>query len=418
MSERLYLTLKSIAGTFDFCMACMVVELGMCVIVSFFILEAVLVMRRTILKDNVFAKGMLWSVLALVPFVGKLKLFYTNIYVGRPFIMWLTLCNKIRAVRYVYVLGMLISALWMVHENRVVGKVVSAAGTWKYRGDTLYISELAISPFVTGVISPKIVLPEMIIEKLDINELDTVILHEKTHIRLKHLWVYAIWNVVCCLLWPNVCLFLSTARLKEDMEDICDKVTIKRSGIEALEYGRLIIKSASLISTEINALPAAFNGEESFQAAKRRIMRIRDYVPYKIRKTVMLGSFFVCFLVVAFALVKTGSYPKYTELKEISLLDKNFNIVKTGTAEELSEVLMIYDKEIIVNNDAIMEIYPDINCDDWFCYISWGGFMKFPGAGGGGNAAWIEELSEGDVTSIPYTDMGEDIFVKIAKWLF
>ena len=418
MSEQLYLTLKSIAGTFDFCMACMVIELGMCVIVSFFALEAVLIIRRTILKDKVFAKGMLWSVLVLVPFVGKLKLFYSNIYVGRPFVMWLALCNKIRAVRYVYVLGMLISALWIVHGNRAVGRVVSAARAWKHRGDTLYISELTISPFVTGVISPKIVLPEILIEKLDVNELDTIILHEKTHIRLKHLWIYSIWNVLCCLLWPNVCLLLSTARLKEDMEDICDKVTIQRRGIEALEYGRLIIKSASLISTEINALPAAFNGEESFQAAKRRILRIRDYVPYKIRKTVMWGTVCVCLFVAAFTLVKVGSYPQYTELQEISLLDKNFNVVKRGTEEELSEVLAINDKEIIVSNDAIMEIYPDINCDDWFCYISWGGFIKFPGAGGGGNAAWIEELSEGDVTSISYTDTGEDIFVKIAKWLF
>lgn len=416
MSERLYLLLKGIAGALDFCMSIMVVQLGMCVIVSFVVLEIVLVLRRTLLKDRIFAKGMLWSVFLLVPFVGKLKLFYTNIYVGRPFIMWLMLCNKIKPVIYVYVLGMLVSVIRIARQNRAVRKVAHDTRKWRYKGDTLYISELTISPFATGILSPRIVLPGMLLDKLNVNELDMVILHEKTHIRLKHLWVYYLWNVLCCLLWPNICLFMSTSMLKEDMEDICDRVTIRRSGDCQMDYGRLIIKSAALINTEINALPATLNGEDSFQAAKRRIIRIRDYVPYRAWKAVVMCAFVVCGCLVSFTAIKAASYPRYTEFDEMTVLDKDFNIIKQAATDEFKGVVEIKASEVIVDNEKLREMYPDMEKDKGVCYISWGGFMKFPGAGGGGDMIWIDELSEGDKTVVPYESNGEDVFCKIVKW--
>lgn len=416
MSERLYLLLKGVANTLDFCLGIMVIRLGMCVIVSFALLEIVLVLRRTLLKDRIFAKGLLWSVFLLVPFVGKLKLFYTNIYAGRPFIMWLVLCNKVKPVVYVYVLGMAVSATRIVHQNRAVRKVASDTRRWQYKGDTLYISELTISPFATGILSPRIVLPEMLLDKLDVNELDMVILHEKTHIRLKHLWVYYLWNVLCCLLWPNICLFMSTPMLKEDMEDICDRVTIRRSGDCQMDYGRLIIKSAALIDMEINALPATLNGEESFQAAKRRIIRIRDYAPYRTWKAVAMCAIASCGCLVLFIAIRAASYPRYTEFDEITVMDKEFNIIKQAPSDELEGVVEIKDSEVIIDNGKLREMYPDMEKNDELCYISWGGFMKFPGAGGGGDMIWIDELSEGDKTVVQYESKGEDVLCKIAKW--
>ncbi|TGY98237.1 hypothetical protein E5329_00165 [Petralouisia muris] len=47
-----------------------------------------------------------------------------------------------------------------------------------------------------------------------------MILHEKIHIRLGHLWFYFLWDLLRCLLWPNPFLTLCTGYFRQDLEDI------------------------------------------------------------------------------------------------------------------------------------------------------------------------------------------------------
>ncbi len=49
--------------------------------------------------------------------------------------------------------------------------------------------------------------------------------------------------------------------LKEDMEDICDRVTIQKGGSTAYEYGQVLLKSVKLLKAEGVEISAAFAGE-------------------------------------------------------------------------------------------------------------------------------------------------------------
>lgn len=54
--------------------------------------------------------------------------------------------------------------------------------------------------FVIGVFKPRTVLPKVITEEYTEEELKSVLLHEKTHIKLGHLLIYFLWDVLRALL--------------------------------------------------------------------------------------------------------------------------------------------------------------------------------------------------------------------------
>ena len=65
-----------------------------------------------------------------------------------------------------------------------------------------------MTPFVYGIFRPKIIIPKYLIEQEgrtcqqdDLDELSTILLHEKTHIRQGHLILLAIWNIIRILFW-------------------------------------------------------------------------------------------------------------------------------------------------------------------------------------------------------------------------
>ena len=71
-------------------------------------------------------------------------------------------------------------------------------------GQQVYINELPVTPFATGLIHPRIVIPRIMKENFQTEELQIILLHERTHIHAGHLWFYAIWNMLWVILWPNL----------------------------------------------------------------------------------------------------------------------------------------------------------------------------------------------------------------------
>lgn len=63
-------------------------------------------------------------------------------------------------------------------------------------------------------------LPEVILQDYDRKELRTILLHEKTHIRLGHLWCYLLWDILRILLWLNPFLSTGMKYFREDMEEM------------------------------------------------------------------------------------------------------------------------------------------------------------------------------------------------------
>ncbi len=72
--------------------------------------------------------------------------------------------------------------------------------------------------------------------------------HEEIHIHLRHLWFYAFWDVLKIVFWFNPLIYICLPYFKRDMEDICDRVVIQKSGCKPYAYGKLLLKSMQLLA--------------------------------------------------------------------------------------------------------------------------------------------------------------------------
>ena len=62
----------------DFCAAYYATQLVRCAAFSFLLLGLVMLLRKMLFSRRTFIRGLLWSSFLLIPFLGKLKLFYEN----------------------------------------------------------------------------------------------------------------------------------------------------------------------------------------------------------------------------------------------------------------------------------------------------------------------------------------------------
>lgn len=73
-------------------------------------------------------------------------------------------------------------------------------------------------------------IPRRMEQEFTDDELRLVLLHEKVHIRSGHLWFYLVWDLCQMVLWINPLFILCRDFFLEDLENICDRITIQRSG--------------------------------------------------------------------------------------------------------------------------------------------------------------------------------------------
>ena len=123
-----------------------------------------------------------------------------------------------------------IAAVWLAGAAALL--LYSAISYWRLRRrvreavilrDNIYQSENAGSPFVLGIIQPKIYLPYSV----DSGALAYVIAHEQAHLRRgDHVWK-PLGFLLLTIHWFNPLLWLSYALLCRDIELACDEKVIK-----------------------------------------------------------------------------------------------------------------------------------------------------------------------------------------------
>jgi beta-lactamase regulating signal transducer with metallopeptidase domain len=135
--------------------------------------------------------------------------------------------------------------------------------------DNIFESEKIISPFVLGIIRPKIYLPM----SLDENERGYILMHEKIHIKRFDYLIKPFAFLILCFHWFNPLVWMSFVLMSNDMEMSCDERVLK-------EMGRNIKKdySNSLLALAthkklINGSPLAL-GESN---VKSRIKNVLNY---------------------------------------------------------------------------------------------------------------------------------------------
>lgn len=396
-----------------------VMLLGRAVTVSIILMLFILLLRKTIFKDAVFLKGMLWGLLLFAPFAGKLTWIYEKRFWFRLLFWWHEICARYGWFNLLYLAGMAAMGIYLLRQRRNLKRYIDGYRITRACGIQIYVSDTVVSPFTTGCLRPKIVMPEKMLEQLNEEELQTILLHEKVHIRLGHLWCYLLWDILRVLLWMNPMFTFCLKYFQADLEDICDRVTVQKSRQSAYGYGNLLLKSMQMLSGSGREIgpTAAFAGEKEYLLFKQRIKRIASYKPYNRGKLICLVVAGILLFVCVFAGIRSVSYPRYTLINEMKIHSHNGKETLLEDSSRLREIIHMDSCNVYVDTEGLQSMLQEIGREDEIVFLFWGGFYKIPGVGGGGNGVFVDLEEATGEQVIPYQDADKDIFIWLLKRL-
>ncbi|MBO5036333.1 MAG: hypothetical protein J6D42_04565 [Clostridia bacterium] len=147
-------------------------------------------------------------------------------------------------------------------KRKLVGSVMIDEG--------VYISDGIPSPFVVGLIFPKIYIPS----DLSDDEKEYIICHEKHHIRRHDNIIKAIAFVALCIHWFNPLVWIAFSLFVKDMEMSCDEAVIRKFGdnIKA-DYAQSLL-DFSIGKNAYSATPLAF-GEGNTETRIKNIAKFK-----------------------------------------------------------------------------------------------------------------------------------------------
>ena len=135
--------------------------------------------------------------------------------------------------------------------------------------DNIYQSDNVASPFVLGIIKPKIYLPF----HMDRQDLSHVVSHEQAHIRRRDHWWKPLGFLLLTIHWFNPLMWLAYVLLCRDVELACDEKVIKELDNEQrADYAQALVV-CSVNRRMIAACPLAF-GEVG---VKDRVKSVMNY---------------------------------------------------------------------------------------------------------------------------------------------
>ena len=158
--------------------------------------------------------------------------------------------------------------------------------------DNIYQSEAVVSPFVLGIIKPKIYIPF----NMKPEDIEHVISHETAHIKRKdHLWK-PLGFLILTFHWFNPLVWLGYVLLCRDIELACDEKVIKELNTDQrADYSEALL-SCSVNRRLISACPVAF-GEANVKNRVKSVLNYKKPAFWVILVAVILSVIVaVCFL--------------------------------------------------------------------------------------------------------------------------
>ncbi len=135
--------------------------------------------------------------------------------------------------------------------------------------ENIYLSAHLPTPFVMGIMNPKIYLPQSLSE----TERQYILLHEQTHIhRFDHVIKLASFFVLC-IHWFNPLVWLAFFLSGRDMEMSCDEAVIKKLGSDVKKEYSTSLLSLSMGHHIVGGIPLAFGEGDT----KSRIKNVLNY---------------------------------------------------------------------------------------------------------------------------------------------
>lgn len=190
--------------------------------------------------------------------------------IANPILSEMTVQNTVpkwsSIAAYVWIVGVLLMVAYAFLSYFKLGKKVKLSINLQ---ENVWICDEIGTPFVFGVLSPKIYLPSHMDEKW----LSSVLHHEQTHIRRYDHWWKLLGYLLLAVYWFNPLVWIAYALFGNDIEMACDESVIKDiDGKEKKNYSEALL-GCSISGKRRIACPLAF-GEDD---VKERIRFVLNY---------------------------------------------------------------------------------------------------------------------------------------------
>lgn len=152
---------------------------------------------------------------------------------------------------YIWILGMILLLTYSLISVFILKKQLKNAQLVE---NNIYEAENLKTPFVLGVIRPKIYLPA----GLKLEERKYILLHEQVHISRKDHIIKILAFLIVSIHWFNPLVWIAFVLMSNDMELSCDEQVLKRTGLEIKKLYANSLLSLALNRHIFNGSPLAF----------------------------------------------------------------------------------------------------------------------------------------------------------------
>ena len=232
----------------------------------------------------------------------------------------------------IWVAGLIVMLAYMAISRIGLGRKLREAVLLR---DNIYQSDRVNSAFVLGFFKPRIYVPFGIEER----ELETVIEHERAHIRRRDNKWKPLGFAILAVHWFNPLVWLSYVLFCRDIEFACDEKVIKKLDNEQRADYMQALLSCSVSRSRFNACPLAF-GEVGIKERVKTVMNYRKPSVWVILIAVLAcAALAVCFLTCK----KTGAE---FEMRgdNIADIDPDYIVSEIRKAEKLNPDAEIYPR--------------------------------------------------------------------------
>ncbi len=199
--------------------------------------------------------------------------------------------------------------------------------------ENIYLCDRIDTPFIFGIIRPKIYLPSMMYEE----DRTFVLAHERAHLKRRdYLWK-PLGFLILSVYWFNPVIWLSYILLCRDIELACDEKVIKEMGTEMKKPYSIALINCSVPKRMITACPVAF-GETG---VKKRIKAVLSYKKPALW-LIIIAVITSIILAVCFATSPKKNEGTNPENKYLILTEKGTEMFRFDEVIEYSEYFTVH----------------------------------------------------------------------------
>ena len=212
--------------------------------------------------------------------------------------------------------------------------------------ENIYLCDAISSPFILGVVKPRIYLPS----GLDEVQRQNVLSHERAHLARRDHWWKPLGFALLAVYWFNPVLWLAYALLCRDIELACDERVIRTMDESAVKTYSTVLLACSMPRKAVITCPLAF-GEVGVKE------RVKNALHYKKPAFwVVAASVAVCVVVAVCFLTNpertTMKWAKSLRVEDVARIEQ-INMTRTPDkqykdldAEEFAEIVALINKSV------------------------------------------------------------------------